>query len=244
MSIDSLLYQNSNNSFPLIFRGIVKRKEIHEALANKQNFYYIDTGYFGNFVSYGNPSGKKRFHRIVKNELQKTKIEKHFPADRWERLIRDDNRLKWTGWKTGGKNILLVLPNPKSCNFFNFEYQTWYDNIIKTIKENTDRPIIERIKGSRGSRNTHSIYDALNNNIHCVVAFNSIAAMESVAYGIPAFVSVPCAAWNLASNNLEKIETPFYPDADLVQEHCRSLSYGQFTEDEVSSGIAWKLLQR
>ena len=50
-----------------VYRGIVKGKHIHQHWQDKKDFYYIDTGYFGNFISPGNPGGRKLFHRIVKN---------------------------------------------------------------------------------------------------------------------------------------------------------------------------------
>ena len=53
---------------PSVFRGVVKRKHIYQHWQDKKDFYYMDTGYFGNFTSLGNPSGKKLFHRIVKND--------------------------------------------------------------------------------------------------------------------------------------------------------------------------------
>lgn len=243
ISYEELFAKSAGNSKPLVYRGVIKRKYIHEAQKNKENFFYIDTGYFGNFKTLGNPSGRKIWHRVVKNELQKSLIEE-WPSDRWEHLVKGDSRLSWKGWKKQGKNILLVLPNPKSCHFFNFEYESWYKETIKKIKENTDRPIIERVKGSRGERNSYSIYNALDDDVHAVVAFNSIAAIEAIAYGVPAFVSVPCAAWPLANKDLSSIENPYKPDEKLIYKHCCSLAYGQFTHEEMANGTAWNILNR
>jgi hypothetical protein len=228
---------------PAIFRGIIKRKYIHACVREKKDFYYIDTGYFGNFQSVGNPGGKKLYHRIVKNELQKSIIEDR-PKDRWESLVRGDPRLKWPGWKTKGNKILLVLSSPKSCDYFGYNMQEWWDTTVATIKQHTDMPIVVKHKGSRSQRHSNSIYDVLDSGIFATVAFNSIAAMESIAYGVPAFVTVPCAATPLASTDLTKITTPYYPQEELVLKHCRSLAYGQFTAEEITNGTAWKLLNR
>lgn len=230
-------------SKPVIFRGITKRKHIYKAIEMNRDYYYMDTGYFGNFRCAGNPAGKKTYHRVVKNELQLSKILDK-PADRWNALVKADNRLKWTGWKTKGHKILLVLPNPKSCHFYGFELDPWLNQTIATIKANTDMPIVTRIKGSRGERNENSIYDELDKDIFATVTFASIAAMESIAYGIPAFVSVPCAAYPLASSDISKITKPFYPDENLIQKHCWSLAYGQFTYNEIIDGTAWRLLNQ
>ncbi len=228
---------------PAVFRGIVERKNIHSCIAAGKDFYYMDTGYFGNFRSEGNPSGRKLYHRIVKNELQKSTIEDK-PADRWESLVRGDQRLKWPGWKKGGDKILLVLSNPKSCHYFGYDMQQWWDTTVETIKKYTNMPIVVRHKGSRSDRHENSIYDVLDTGIFATVAFNSIAAMESIAYGIPAFTTVSCAATPLSLTDLSKIETPYYPDDNLVYKHCCNLAYGQFTPEEIADGTAWRLLNQ
>ena len=75
-----------------------------------RDYYYIDTGYVGNFPSRGNSSGKKIWHRVVKNDVQHTKVEDR-PNDRWNILTSQDPRLIWSGWKNYNQKILLVLPN-------------------------------------------------------------------------------------------------------------------------------------
>jgi hypothetical protein len=242
-SWESAFAQTIAEPRPAIFRGIIKRKHIHACVREQRDFYYMDTGYFGNFQSAGNPGGRKLYHRIVKNELQKSIIEDR-PKDRWESLIRSDPRLSWPGWKTKGNKILLILSNPKSCDYFGYNMQEWWDTTVATIKQHTDMPIVVRHKGSRSQRHSNSIYDVLDSGIFATVAFNSIAAMESIAYGVPAFVTVPCAATPLALTDLTKITTPYYPNESLVSAHCRSLAYGQFTAEEVVNGTAWKLLNQ
>lgn len=242
-SKNAITIDRSDTGKPIIFRGITKRKHINRAIDQGRDFYYIDTGYFGNFVSPGNPPGKKTWHRVVKNELQLSTI-KDAPSDRWDLLVKGDKRLEWKGWKTKGKKILLIVPNSKSCHFYGTELQPWMQNTIDTIKKYTDMPIVIREKGSRSERNHHTIYDALDDGVFCTVTLASIAALESIAYGVPAFVSAPCAAYPLASTDLNKILTPYYPDEKLVRKHCCSLAYGQFTYNEMLDGTAWKLLNR
>jgi len=228
---------------PLVVRGVAERKKIRSCRQQNRDFYYTDTGYFGNFTNKGNPGGRKLFLRIVKNDLQKHWIE-HWPSDRWNKLLKMDSRLNWPGWKTKGNKILLVLPNPKACAFYELNFENWKNNTIETIKRHTDMEIVIREKGSRSDRQHHSIFDALDEGVFATVAFNSIAAMESIAYGVPAFVSVPCAASPLALTDLSQISKPFYPDEMLVKKHCCSLAYGQFTGEEISNGTAWKILNQ
>ena len=233
-----------------VFEGITKRKHIHRHWQEKKDFYYMDTGYFGNFVSPGNPSGKKLFHRVVKNDVQKHWLENH-PSDRWKNICKIDPRYQWKGWKKKGNKILIIVPNRKSCVFYGYDTdpyvndeKPWLMNTIETIKKHTDMEIVIREKGSRSSRQHHSIFNALDEGIFATVAFNSIAALESVIYGIPAFITVPCAASPLALTDLNQLSTPYYPDESLVQQHCASLAYGQFTGEEIANGTAWKLLNK
>jgi hypothetical protein len=236
-----------------VYSGITKRKHIQKNWQDKKDFYYLDTGYFGNFISPGNPGGRKLFHRIVKNGLQKHWLE-NCPDDRWKEICKIDPRYQWKGWKIGrrrGNKILIIVPNRKSCIFYGYDTEPyvngerpWLMKTIETIKKHTDMEIIVREKGSRSARQHHSIFDALDQGVFATVAFNSIAAIESIAYGIPAFITVPCAASPLALTDLSKISTPLYPDENVVQQHCASLAYGQFTAEEIIHGTAQKLLTR
>lgn len=234
----------NDGSRPLVIRGVTSKTEVNICQENNRDFYYVDTGYFGNFPSVGNTSGKKVWHRVVKNENQHTVI-RDVPGDRWERLLKQDPRLKWTGWKNYNKKILLVMPNPKACRYYNHDYDTWVEQTTNEIKKYSDLPIEVRVKGSRSERNLgYSIYDAFDSGVYATVAFNSIAAMESVLYGIPAFVSVPCAASPLASTDLSQLKTPFFPTEELILKQCQNLAYGQFTDEELVNGVAWAITQR
>ena len=62
-------------SKPLVVRGVIKKDHVNRCIETGRDFYYIDTGYLGNFISPGNPGGKKIWHRVVKNEKFSAKIE-------------------------------------------------------------------------------------------------------------------------------------------------------------------------
>jgi hypothetical protein len=78
---------------------------------------------------------------------------------------------------------------------------------------------------------------------HCVVTFNSNAAIESIINGVPAFVLSPVhAAKPVANTNLSNIEKPFYPDTDLLHKWLRNLAYQQFHNSELENGSALRIL--
>ena len=253
LSIEESLVVGSNGkltenpddvSKPLVVRGVIKKDHVNRCKQIGRDFYYIDTGYLGNFPSVGNPGGKKIWHRVVKNENQHSTI-REVPSDRWDALVKQDPNLRWTGWKTHSKKILLVMPNPKACKYYNVDYDTWVEQTQKEIAKYSDLPVEIRIKGSRSERNQgYTIHNAFDSGVYATVAFNSIAALESIVYGIPAFVSVPCAASPLASNDLSQLSTPFKPDSDLILKQCHNIAYGQFTKDEILNGTAYELTEK
>jgi hypothetical protein len=253
ISIEESLVQGSNQECtndpadilkPLVVRGVIKKQHVDNCVAINRDFYYIDTGYVGNFPSLGNPGGKKIWHRVVKNENQHCEI-RDVPSDRWESLVKQDPRLAWKGWKNYNKKILLVLPNPKACRYYGLDYDTWVSETTEKIKRYSDLPIEIRVKGARSERNLgYTIYDAFDSGVYATVAMNSIAALESVLYGIPAFVSVPCAASPLASDDLSQLSNLYRPSEDLIKKQSYNIAYGQFTQAEILDGTAWKLLNK
>lgn len=239
-----LTTDTNDTSKPLVVRGVIKKDHVNRCIETGRDFYYIDTGYLGNFPSKGNPSGKKIWHRVVKNENQHSVI-RNVPSDRWEKLIKQDPRLQWKGWKNYNKKILLVMPNPKACKYYNVNYDEWVKETENKLKEFSNLPVEVRIKGSRSDRNnTYSIYDALDSGTAITVAFNSIAALESVAYGVPAIVSVPCCATPIAESDISNISNPFKPDSNLIEKQCMNLAYGQFTMEEILNGMAYELTEK
>jgi hypothetical protein len=253
LSLEETLVQGSNNqctvdakidSKPLVIRGVIKKHYVDHCISTGRDFYYIDTGYVGNFPSLGNPGGKKIWHRVVKNENQHCVI-RDVPEDRWNTLVKQDPRLEWKGWKNYNKKILLVLPNPKACRYYNLDYDTWVTETTEKIKTYSNLPIEVRVKGARSYRNLeYSIYDAFDSGVYATVAMNSIAALESVLYGIPAFVSVPCAASPLASTDLSQLSAPYRPSENLIKKQSYNIAYGQFTQDEILNGSAWSIINQ
>lgn len=227
----------------IIVRGIAAGPIIDYIKSQGLDYYFIETGYFGNYKCQGNRNARKYWHRIVKNSMQHDRI-LDVRDDRWLKLVAYDSRLAWSGWKKQGRNILLVAPSEKPCDYYGINKEQWISQTIQTLKEHTDRPIIIREKGDRTERTSSNvIYDAFDQDIFAIVTYNSIAAIEAVAYGIPAFALAPTAAAPVCLNDLSKVETPYYPDPEFVYRWLSSLAYGQYHLDELVTGEAWCLVQ-
>ena len=127
------------NMIPVVLRGITKRKQMEACRQAGRDFYYIDTGYFGN-------GKKKLYHRITKNDVQ------------WFGPIveRPGDRLKITGVKPKkmrpGTNILLAPPSQKLLNNYDINLEEWLTAVQEEIKRYTDRPVVIRTKQGRSTR--------------------------------------------------------------------------------------------
>lgn len=225
---------------PIVLRGILKHKIMKQCWADNRDFYYVDTGYFGNEPNFKNPGGWKHWHRIVKNDLQHGAIIPR-PSDRFEKFNK-----KFAPWKHGGRTILVALPDEKPCKFYGIDREQWIADTIATIKQHTDRPVIvrERAPNRIDRIATDTLQAALDRDVYALVTFNSVAAVESVFYGIPAFTLAPAnAASPVALQDLSQIETPYYADADKLHAWACHLAYGQFHIDELKNGSAMKILK-
>lgn len=234
---DDFNYDDSTS--PIVLRGILKHKIMKKCLKHQRDFYYMDSGYFGNTPSDLNPGGWKIWHRIVLNDLQHNML-----------TPRPDDRLKPFNLtipkrRTGSK-IIIAAPDEKPCRFYNIDRNEWLTTTINQVKQYTDRPIIVRERASSRRERVHNapLSDVLKDDIHALVTFNSNAATESILNGVPAFVLAPSHAASPVSNiDINRIDNPFWPEAELIYAWLCHLSYGQFHVSELRNGTAYKILQ-
>jgi len=225
-----VLDQTDDNR-PLSFRGITKKHIYDYCKENGRDFYFVDTGYYGN-------TKNKNWHRVTKNSLQYCGELRDVPADRYIKAHG------YTKKFTSGGKILLCPPSDKAMSFYGEDLDTWMETTLAEIKKHTDREVVIRLKKSRKERVfTDTIQDALQDDVHCLVTYNSIAAIEALMEGKPAFVLGQNAASPLCSNDLSKLETPLYPSEDEVMYLLSNLAYHMFTVTELQNGDAWRLIQ-
>jgi len=233
-------FDYSGTTGPLVLRGILKHKIMKRCWQDRRTFYYMDTGYFGNERTASNPNGWKYWHRIVKNDLQHGEI-----------IARPDDRFKkfnktFTPWKKTGSKILVAAPDEKPCKFYGVTKDQWVADTVAKIKEHTNREVVVRERAPKRIDRiaTDTLQQALDNDVFALVTFNSVAAIESVFHGIPAFTMAPAnAASPVALQDLSKIESPYYPDKDKLYAWGCHLAYGQFHITELKSGEAKRMLE-
>ena len=95
----------------------------------------------------------------------------------------------------GNENI-LDLSKKAVMNLFNQgTAKEWTDNVVSKLNTLTNRPIEIRMKPSRFDRvTTKTIQQALADDVHCLITYNSIAATEALMEGRPAISLGPNAA--------------------------------------------------
>lgn len=229
---------------PFLVRGLGKQKIIKECIARGKDYYFMDTGYIGNNPSPRNPNGKKTYHRIVKNALQNLHMpdrEEHpeqYGGERFKQLaisFKDH---------VPGRKILVVPPSEKVMKYFEQDLDTWISNTVLEIKKHTSRPVEVRKKPSREDRvSVNTMEQALEDDVHCLVTYNSIAALEAMVYGKPAIVLGPNCAQDICEKSLGRIEFVRHPGRKTLTYLCRYLSNNQFTYEEMLSGTAWSKIQ-
>jgi hypothetical protein len=220
---------------PIVLRGILKHKIMKQCWQDGRDFYYVDTGYFGNERTSSNPNGWKYWHRVVKNDLQHGEIIAR-PDDRFRKFNK-----KFTPWKKAGRKILIAAPDEKPCKFYGITKDEWVAKTVATIKQHTDRPIIIRERAPKriDRISTDTLQQALDNDVFALVTFNSVAAVESIFHGIPTFTTAPAnAASPVSLQDLSQIENPYYPDKDKLYAWSCHLAYGQFHISELKDGSA------
>lgn len=215
---------------PAVLRGITKRKQMEGCRAAGRDFYYMDTGYFGN-------GKRKLYHRITKNDVQNFGPIIDRPSDRFVLT-----KVQLTKFRPG-TNILLAPPSQKLLNLYDINLEEWLQQTQDEIKKHTDRPVVIRLKQGRSARVSDNTMEmALAQDVHCLVTFSSIAAGEALLAGKPAITLGPNAAAALCSQSLSEIETPKIPTLDEVEAWARHIAYCQFTEVEMRNGTAWQIL--
>ena len=222
--------KQQDTMIPAVLRGITKRKQMEGCRAAGRDFYYMDTGYFGN-------GKRKLYHRITKNDVQ------NFGPI----IDRPSDRLQATGFQPHkfyrGTNILLAPPSQKLLNLYDINLEEWWQQTQDEIKKHTDRPVVVRLKQGRSARVSDNTMEmALAQDVHCLVTFSSIAAGEALLLGKPAITLGPNAAAALCSQSLSEIENPKIPTLDEVEAWARHIAYCQFTEVEMRDGTAWQIL--
>ena len=266
--LDSIYKSDSNNSYiksdivdlanksPRVFRGITRLPTIKQCIDNNIDFYYIDTGYMGCYPV-------KKWQRFTKNNLQTLDHLNYKQLDFLtdikvlKKRFKDITNIDYDNYKpkrpVEGESILIIPPSLntirglRTMKHMAFEQEHYIDFITKEIRKYTDKKIIVRQKPNRKERtlNGQTLINQLKEDkVHCLVAYNSIAAFEAIQEGYPAITLGPNCANYLTENELNNIEKPHFADDEKIREHSLYLSACQFNIEEFRNGYAMKQVEQ
>lgn len=241
--LDRGRYRSEGDSItgPILTRGIASAKICDLHRARGLDYYFVETGYLGNYRCSNNLTGRKIYHRIVKNAMQHSTI-MDVPDDRWRQLVEFNNNMRYQGWRRGGSKILVILSTEKPFEYYGENRDTWIRTVTQQLKQHTDREIVWRTKAARNERTNDTIYHALADDVYALVTYQSVAAIEAIQYGIPAFALAPTAADPICNKDLADIENPRRVSEDLVYRWLSSIAYSQFSLSEIVTGAAWRMV--
>lgn len=222
----------ANTTVPMVMSGISKSLAKTQAQKHNLDWWYIDTGYLGNRMF-------KTWFRISKNSFQVTLPMQPRPNDRLTLLKIDRSQF------ARGSKIMVIPIDPKVAGAYGLpDPDVWLSQTIAAIKSRTDREIIVRRRpASREVRvSSDTFVQALQKDVNAVVVWASNCGVEAAQHGIPV-VSLGPSASSYVSGNIQQIDNLPAIDSELAESWLRWLSYNQFSNPEVESGLAWRILQ-
>jgi hypothetical protein len=225
---------------------------LKEAKQKGIDYYYMDHAYF-------NPGyGGKGWMRVTKNGHACTTL-KPCDADAYNAFAVSQDKNVMDYWHGPRGDKIIVCPPTHAVQWFFDEY-TWEQDIVERLKnilppEQHDRiiirhkpkePIVDH-KGNLIELRVNSQQGSLAEDLEqacCVIAYNSMVALEATLKGIPVITSEHSCCTHV-SFQLEDLATPevFSKEPANRQALLNWLAYNQWKRRDIEDGTAWRMLQ-
>lgn len=237
----------NSKSKAIVFAGIIRGEGLiyKWCVANNKRFFYLDHAYLERGYKPRSPGSE--WFRITDSEFVWNKYKKESSA-RWERFFKSKYEIQ--PWRSNNGQNILVLPPSLATKYIFTNAEIWTDQILRKIKEVTDRKIIVREKPNQpviNDRNhvtdrvsyqhAYNVYEELKNT-HCVVTYNSAVPVEATIMGIPCYSSLQGSAFPI-NIDINHIENPNEPNREVW---LHQLVHHQYNTDEMINGEVWRLL--
>ena len=231
---------------------------LKEAKSKGIDYYYMDHAYFKPGYS------GKGWMRITKNGHACT-ILRDIANVRWKGFHKNAgyNMEPWRKNNERGSLIVICPPTNAVSWFFDMPPDRWETNTVKELKkllpeEEHSRIVVRRkpkepIVDYRGNLvelreypQEGSLSDALD-QAHCVIAYNSMVALEATLKGIPVITSEHSCCTKVSFSIDDFRQGPMPEQFNTEPLNRRALMYwlahNQFKMKEIESGKAWSMLQ-
>lgn len=229
---------------------------LKEARAKGFDTYYMDHAYF-------NPGYQgKGWMRVTKNGHSNT-ILRTVPKDRWKGHFKKSNIVY--PWKTNSErgNKILVLPPTHAVSWFMDLNYSWEEDVVAqlksilpenewsriTVRRKPSEPIVDKM-GNLIRTQKNQVQGNLQDDLadaHCVIAYNSMVALEATMMGIPVITDT-CSPCTRVSFSIQDFKTGVQPDCFNHEPENRIpllywLACNQWKRAELEDGTAWRMLQ-
>jgi hypothetical protein len=230
--------------------GVKSLKLFRKMREQGKQIIYFDKGYFRH-----RGAGRTwEYWRVAINDHHPTSYiasAKHTPL-RWEKTAAR-RAIAPKKWREDGGHIVYAGSSEKYHNFAGLTDPTTYAiDVVRKLSKLTDRKVIYRPKptwfdavpilGTTFSGRVQSIWDVLQ-GAWCLVTDGSNSSFDAVVEGIPSIVLGNAIAKPLSSQRLEAINAPRLAPEEQKLQWLSNLAWCQFTEAEMTDGLAWETLK-
>ena len=174
--------------------------------------------------------------------------------NKW-RQIQDTLNISMLPWRTSGDHILVCLQRDGGWSMKGLDLDHWTNSTVHQLRQFTNRPIVIRphpkypvkLKELLALPNVSESLpgQTLQQNLQnawASVFYNSSSSVAAVLAGVPVFAhDDDCVAWEVANQDLSKIESPNMP---AREQWLYNLSAAHWSDNESRAGdIYRKFLQ-
>ncbi len=242
-----------------ILRGTGKM--LKQAKQKGIDYYYMDHAYFS--PGYGG----KGWMRISKNSHTCVTL-RDVPKDRWNGFHKNYGYQcnVWRKNSQRGQNILILPPTGAVSWFMDQGPDDWLDEIITKLKDylpedehyrivvrrKPNEPVVDgdgnllELKTYESSASDQPLEQALQ-DAQCVIAYNSMVALEATLKGIPVITSENSCCVRV-SYDIDLYKDQIVPEEFNIEPVNRQpllywLANNQYKRREIEDGSAWKMIQ-
>jgi hypothetical protein len=215
----------------LFIRHTVNNESLLQTrMTEKLPFMFMDNGYT-NFLESG-----KRWFRLCNNHIHHLKFRKGLDPKRRKFFPRLPDV-----WRSGGHDVVVVEPSAIQCRLFGIDpvqWRQWVEAEIKSTLTEYKRIVFREKVDKKIRQNFFKFLQ--DEDVYCVVNYNSNAAVEAVWAGVPVITLGDHITNHISVRSINQINDLMRPD---IERWLRYVSYCQYTLEEIANGTARRIME-
>ena len=217
-------------------------KWVYDAYINAHNVVYWDTGYIGT----GHWRVSVNSHQPLNYLMAVNR-----PSDRWDRLgVKIKPYKQGTHILFDGASNKFIRWHNLGGDDFRLSWHCWGEDIVKTIRQHTKKPIIYRPRPTAraklqpalpisGSELSQGPLGEDFDRAFVVVSYGGTLGVDAVVHGVPHFAIGSSPARPVSETEWCNLNNPRIPSEEERLQYLWNLAYHQWTLEEIASGEAW-----